>query len=442
MNAENADLRFSAFICGLDNRMITGIELAYGRRSFDFNFDDAQFSVLNTGANNQAPLSDFEVGAAFDLPIASPPFDEIAGSDDSVLIVVSDATRATASAQVVNLLVRRLVQSGVSPARMAIIFATGIHRLVSEKEKVELLTPFIVQRLRILAHNAYDETRLTTLGNTESGVTVEVNSALREFSHILVIGGITFHYFAGFTGGRKSVCPGLASAKTIEATHMLALDFETGGRRAGVRAGLLDGNAVHEACDRVAALVAPTFAINTIVNEQKRAVKLFCGDWRLSHRAACDHYLEQYSVTIAEKRDVVIVSCGGFPHDINMIQAHKALDMAALACKDGGTIILLAECSDGLGRPDFLKWFDESDSRALAARLVNGYEVNGQTAWALLTKAERFRVCLVSELPHDDVRTMRMHPVQTIAEALEQAGHGDGFIMPRGAAVLPWIETT
>ena len=109
-------------------------------------------------------MSDFEVGAAFDSPIASPPLDEIAGSDDSVLIVVSDATRATASAQVVNLLVRRLVQAGVSPANIAIIFATGIHRPVTEKEKTELLTSFVVQRLRVLQHDAYDRAKLTTLG--------------------------------------------------------------------------------------------------------------------------------------------------------------------------------------------------------------------------------------------------------------------------------------
>jgi lactate racemase len=116
--------------------------------------------------------------------------------------------------------------------------------------------------------------------------------------------------------------------------------------------------------------------------------------------------------------------------------------MAALACKDGGTIILLAQCSDGLGRPDFLKWFEADDSRALEARLVNGYEVNGQTAWALLTKAERYRVCLISELPSDEVKRMRMVPVQTIAEALEKVGSREGFIMPRGAAVLPRITTT
>ena len=417
------------------------IELAYGRSSFDFRFDENRFSVLTSNVDHKEPLSDFEIGAAFDDPIASPALDEVAGSDDSVLIVVSDATRATASAQVVNLLIRRLVQAGVSPANIAIIFATGIHRPVSEKETVDLLTAFVVQRVRVLQHDAYDAARLITVGQTASGIDVEVNSALKEFSRVILSGGITFHYFAGFTGGRKSICPGLASARTIEATHMLAMDFEHGGRKAGVRAGALDGNAVHEECERVAQLVAPAFSINTIVDENKRASKIFCGDWRVAHRTACEYYLDQHSVSVPEKRDIVLVSCGGFPHDINMIQAHKALDMAALACNEGGTIILLAECSDGLGRPDFLRWFDASDSRALEARLHDGYEVNGQTAWALLTKAERHRVCLLSELPSEDVKRMRMVPVQSIAEALEQAGGGDGFIMPRGAAVLPRIQT-
>ena len=124
-----------------------------------------------------------------------------------------------------------------------------------------------------------------------------------------------------------------------------------------------------------------------------------------------------------------------------MVQAHKALDMAAHACKDGGTIVLLAECRDGLGRSDFLKWFDSRDSRSLENRLRTGYEVNGQTAWALMTKAERHRVCLVSELRDEQVEKMRMVPVRTIEQALEQSGAGAGFIMPRGAALLPRIES-
>ncbi len=415
-------------------------ELAYGSTSIKFAADDERFSLITDKSASSVPLSDAQIGAAFDSPIASPPLDEIVSSDDSVLLVVSDATRATASAQIVNLLVRRLIQTGVSPGNIAVIFATGIHRRVTEEEKRELLTPFIVQRLRTLDHDAYDEAKLYSLGTTANGVPVEVSTALREFSHVVPIGGINFHYFAGFTGGRKSVCPGLASAKTIEATHMLAFDFERGGRMAGVGPGLLNGNAVHEECERVAELVAPAFGINTIVDERNRAVGVFCGDWRLAHRAACEHYLKRHSFAIGKKRDIVIASCGGFPHDINMIQAHKALDMAAHACKEGGTIILLAECRDGLGRSDFLKWFDAADSRALENKLRNGYEVNGQTAWSLMTKAERYQICLLSELRDEQVEKMRMVPVRSLEQALDRAGGGDGFIMPRGAAVLPRLE--
>lgn len=422
--------------------MSSEIELAYGRSAVTFNRETDRFAVIANASAAETPLKDFAVGAALDSPIDSPPLDEVIDSNDSVLFVVSDATRPTASGQIVNLLVRRLVQIGVSPADMAVIFATGIHRPVTEQEKLELLTPFIVQRLQILQHDAHDPARLTSFGATESGVEIKLSSALREYSRIILTGGINFHYFAGFTGGRKSICPGLASAETIEASHMHALDFETGGRKAGVGTGLLDGNAVHEECERIASLVSPAFGINTIVDHQKRAVKLFCGDWRLAHRAACDYYLDHNSVSIPAKRDVVIASCGGFPYDINLIQAHKALDMASYACTDGGTIVLLAECGDGLGRADFLKWFDCADSLALATRLRSDYEVNGQTAWALLTKAERYRVCLVSQLPDDQVKQMRMTPVRSIAEALDHDSGQGGFIMPRGAAVLPRVEAT
>ncbi|HEY6805157.1 MAG TPA: nickel-dependent lactate racemase [Pyrinomonadaceae bacterium] len=422
---------------------MTNIELGYGQKRFSLPVDAERFSVLAVDSTHEQTLTDVEIGAAFDSPIDSPPLDEVVGPDDSVLIVVSDATRATASAQIVNLLVRRLIQSGIGPANIAIIFATGIHRAVTDQEKLDLLSPFIVQRIRTINHDAYDAKVLTSLGLTERGVPVEVNKALVEYSKVILIGGIGFHYFAGFTGGRKSICPGLSSAATIEATHMLALDFEKGGRKSGVGVGLMDGNAVHEECERVAALVGPAFGINTIVAENNRAVGLFCGDWKPAHRAACAAYLQNHSVEIRAKRDLVIVSCGGFPYDINLIQAHKAMDMAAHACKEGGSIILLAECRDGLGRPDFIKWFESADSAALEQRLQHGYEVNGQTAWSLLTKAERYRVHLVSDLPVADVKRMRMVPAENLESALKQVGDFENaYVMPRGAGILPRLVST
>ncbi|MDQ5846278.1 MAG: nickel-dependent lactate racemase [Acidobacteriota bacterium] len=422
---------------------MTEIELAYGKEFVNFAFDEKRFRILTRGTPQLAPLTDVQIGEGLGAPIDSPPLDDLFSSGDAILIVVSDATRATASAQVVHLLVRRLIQVGVSPADIAIIFATGIHRLVTAEEKSELLTPFIAQRIKMLDHNAYDSSALVTLGSTARGTPVEVNRALKEWPHVIVTGGIGFHYFAGFTGGRKSICPGLASARTIEATHMLALDFETGGRRAGVETGLLEGNAVHEECDQIAAVVSPAFSVNSVVDERGRAVRVYAGDWRAGHRQACEEYLVEHSLPIEERRELVIVSCGGLPYDINLIQAHKALDMAVRACTEGGTIILLAECRDGLGRPDFLKWFDETDSRALAMRLGNEYEVNGQTAWSLLTKAERYRVHLVSELPDADVSRMRMLPGRSLKAVIDTIGSDvEGYIMPSGASVLPMASSS
>lgn len=417
------------------------IELGYGQASISFAFDETRFRVLAPESVEEHPLSDAEIGAAFDAPVGSKPLEEIIQPGESVLIVVSDATRATASAQVVNLLVRRLIELGAMPQDINIIFAAGIHRAVTAQEKSELLTPFIVQRIKTIDHDAYDPSAILNLGVTRRGTPVEINRALKEHEHVILTGGIGFHYFAGFTGGRKSVCPGLASARTIEATHMLALDFEKGGRRSGVGTARLEGNAVHEECEEIASLVAPSFLVNTIVDERGRAVRAFTGDWRAAHRRACTEYLESHSSRIERERELVIASCGGSPYDINIIQAHKTFDMAAHACTEGGTIILLAECSDGLGRADFMKWFESEDSGALEERLREAYEVNGQTAWSLLTKAERHRVFLISSLPDEQVRRMRMTPASTIEEALAQTDYkADGYILPRGASVLPLLK--
>ncbi|MEA3012993.1 MAG: lactate racemase [Sphingomonadales bacterium] len=417
------------------------IQLGYGRGAVPFEFEGGRFEVLEGEASEERPLTDAEVGAALDDPLDSQPLEDIISPGESVLVVVSDATRATGSAQVVNLLVRRLISLGVAPHDLRVIFATGVHRPVTREEKAELLTPFIVQRVRTLAHDADDGSRHVTLGETERGTPVELDRALFEHSHVILTGAVGFHYFAGFTGGRKSVCPGLASRRTIEATHLQALDFESGGRRAGVGAGRLDGNAVHEECERIAAEAAPSFLVNTVTDARGRVVRLYAGDWRAAHRMACAGYADSHTVLIKERREVVVASAGGAPADLNLIQAHKALEMASYACAEGGHIVLAAECADGLGRDDFLKWFDAPDSRALATRLRDSYEVNGQTAWSLLTKAERFRVHLVSNLAEEDVRRMRMTPARTVEEAVARAGAGAaGYVLPRGAAYMPVVS--
>ncbi|MBS1794204.1 MAG: nickel-dependent lactate racemase [Acidobacteria bacterium] len=419
------------------------IELKYGNSRIPFEYDENRFAVL--GAERRfAPLTDAGIGARLDAPVGSPPLEEIVEPGETVLVVVPDATRQTASAQVVNLLVRRLIANGTRPFDIRIIFATGIHRAVTDDEKRALLTPFIHQRIRTLDHRARDLMRAAGLESTQfagfgefDGIPVELNRALVEHDRVIVVGGVTFHYFAGFTGGRKLICPGLASEATIAATHRLAFDFERHERRAGVGPGILDGNAVHEAFMKVAAHIEPSFSVNTITDDRGQAVEVFAGDWRAAHRAACAHYAAEHTVRIDEKRDLVIVSAGGAPYDLNLIQAHKALEMASLACNDGGTIRFLAECPDGLGRDDFLDWFAAPTSAGLAENLVRAYQVNGQTAWSLLRKAERFRIEILTSLPENQTRRMRLQKTEDFAKALNDLDPpAKGYILPDGAKFL------
>ena len=412
------------------------IDLRWGTRDIPFAFDENRFVVL--GAADERPrLSDVQIGERLDAPIGTPTIEEIVNDGETVLIVVPDATREVGCGQIVNLVVRRLIASGINPFDIRIIFATGIHRGVTEEEKQKILTPFVAQRIKALDHHPRDLMQIVRLGETDSGLPIELNRALVEHDHVILIGGVSFHYFAGFTGGRKLVCPGLASQKTVSATHKLAFDCERLDRREGVGSGLLDGNPVHEAFAEVARKVNVSFCITTNVNEAGEIVDLHCGDLITSHRAACDEFAERHSIKVVEKRDIVIVSCGGHPHDLNMIQAHKALDAAAPACKEGGMIVLLAECSEGLGRPDFLNWFDSENSDALAKRLCESYQVNGQTAWSLLRKTERFDVRIVTALPAEATEKMRMVSMQSLDRTMKKAAtEKAGYILPFGAKTL------
>lgn len=415
---------------------MANIQLRYGKASVSFDYDEDRFAVL--GSEREEPaLSDAEIGAKLDDPIDSGTIEEIVQPNESVLIVVPDATRRTASGQIVNLLVRRLIANGTMPFDIRIIFATGIHRRVTEEEKQSILTPFIVQRIKTLDHNSRDLAQIVRLGETAGGIPIELNRALTEHDCVIVVGGVAFHYFAGFTGGRKLICPGLASSRTISATHKLAFDCATKSRRENVGAGILDGNAVHEAFTSVAEKLPPSFSVSTIVNERDETIDLFAGDWIAAHRRACAAYASEHTIKITEKRDLVIVGGSGFPHDVNMIQAHKALDAAARACADGGTIIFLAECAEGLGREDFLNWFDAQNSDALAEKLCESYQVNGQTAWSLLQKAERFDVKVITSLTEGETRRMRLQKARDLDEILSGIDKNTkGYILPFGAKFL------
>lgn len=412
------------------------VQLRYGHAQIPFEYDENQFQILGEKTESRA-LSDVEIGERLDNPVDSAPLEEIIQPNETVLLVVPDATREAAAGQIVNLLVRRLIANGTNPGDIRIIFATGIHRPVTEEEKREILTTFIAQRIKILEHDAKDLMSHLRLGETARGISIELNRALVEHDHVILVGGITFHYFAGFSGGRKMICPGLGSSRTISETHKLAFDFERKTRGAGVDLAKLSGNPVHEEFAEIVRKINPSFSTNSIVNDRGELTELFAGNWQTAHERACEFYEKTHLVQISEKRETVIVSAGGSPLDINLIQAHKALEMAARACTNGGTIILLAECGDGLGRKDFLKWFESETSNALAEKLCSSYQVNGQTAWSLMTKAERFNIRIITAIPERETNLMRLKKFGSLNEALAGIDkNSKGYILPFGGKFL------
>ena len=205
---------------------------------------------------------------------------------------------------------------------------------------------------------------------------------------------------------------------------------------------LLDGNPVHQAFQEAASFIGPSFAITTVVNDAGEVTEVFSGNWITSHRHACKSYLASHCVGISERRDIVIASCGGHPLDINMIQAHKTLEAASHACKDGGSIILIADCVDGLGRADFIDWFNCNNSDDLAVRLCANYQVNGQTAWSLLRKTERFSVEILTSLNARDVEKMGMKKISDLEQITRRLAAGQtGYILPVGSKVALKIES-
>jgi nickel-dependent lactate racemase len=361
---------------------------------------------------------------------------------EKVVIVTSDITRYSASEIYLPLLVERLNHVGIKDSAIEIIIALGIHRRQTEHEHKKILGP-LFGRIRVSDHDCDDPGKLVFMGRTAGGVPVEINRRVAEAERLILTGTIGYHYFAGFGGGRKSILPGVASRSSCMASHFVLLNPEPGsGKNPLAATGVLAGNPVHAAMDEACAMVEPDFILNTVLSPDKRIMAVFAGDWRDAHATGCRYYGERFSFPIAERADLVVVSCGGFPKDINFIQAHKSMEYASQALKDGGVMVLLAHCRDGYGHPTFFNWFRFKELPQFEAELRRHYEINGQTAYSALQKALRFRVILVSDIPPEEVETMGMTPARELDEALSMAEamlppDYKAYVIPEGGTVLP-----
>jgi nickel-dependent lactate racemase len=416
------------------------MELKYGERSYSLQLPEEHLAgVVRTELRRPEAAPEELISAALDR--CAEQLARIAPGE-RIVIVTSDITRYTASEIYLPLLVERLNRAGVADNHITVVIALGIHRRQSEAEHRKILGP-LYGRIRVIDHDCDDPGKLVTLGITTGGVEVEINRSVAEADHVILTGTIGFHYFAGFGGGRKSVLPGVASRKSCMASHFAVLNQGEGtGKNILATTGNLHANPVHQAMDEACAMLSPLFILNTVLSPDKSIMSVFAGEWRSAHKAGCSFYGGQFSFPIKARANLVVASCGGFPKDINLIQAHKSMEYGSMALVDGGVMILLAECRDGYGNATFFNWFRFRELGAFEAALRSRYEINGQTAYSLLQKAERFRIILVSKLPPEEVRQMQLIPARDLDEAMALAKEllpedYTGYVIPDGGTVLP-----
>jgi len=420
---------------------LTGsLTLRYG--ASELRLDPAPFRLdpIEPPAETTGPTLE----AALDAPVGSLPLEEIVRPGERVLLVVSDATRESGAAEVVQALLVRLRGAGVLPDAVRAAVATGLHPPPGEEGYRALLGP-AASLVRRTAVPPWLPTDFVDHGVTSRGTPVHLHRALSEADRVVLTGAIGFHYYAGFSGGRKSILPGMAAAASIAANHLLALSGPEGRRHPAATAAQLAGNPVHLDMTEGAARCAPSFLVNTVVGADRQLRAAFAGHWELAHRTGCDWLLRHRAVAIDGPRPFALVSAGGLPHDVDLIQAHKAIEGAFPLVAAGGAMVVVAACPRGAGHVQMEAWLDGRDADAIRARLASRYEVYGQTAHALRAKAERVRTWLISSLPPALVERAGMIPAASVGEAMRAAaqhlgGGTEGYFVPRGAACLPRLS--
>lgn len=421
------------------------LNLKYGKTNLSFRIPSE--NLLGIIAPREVPPRDTFglIESVLDTPTSSPPFDEIFRNDDRISLVVSDITRYTGSEIYLPILINRLNRVGVSDDHITIVFALGIHRQQLPHEQRAIVGDEVYRRVRVSDHNPYDSRNLTYLGRTDKGVRIEINRLVAEADKIILTGTIGFHYLAGFGGGRKGIMPGVASFDSCLDAHLQVLNpTEVGGRHPKAKTGVLTGNPFHEVMVQACEMLCPIFLFNTILSPTKEIVEVVAGDYVSAHQHGCGLLLENFSPELKEKADLVIVSCGGFPRDINFIQAHKSIDYAVNTLNDDGVMIVLAECLDGFGNQTFLDWFKYNDLLDFEKALRENFEINGQTAYSTLIKARKAKIVLISELASDDVKKMSMIPAESIDQGLSIAHEMLGkqpstYVIPDGGSIFPRV---
>ena len=355
--------------------------------------------------------------------------DDFAGSR-SAAILASDITRPAPSHLLLPPLIRRLKDLGVDD--LQIVFGLGTHRRMTDDEVSRLLQGSIK-----LPHMQHDPGKCIHLGETSRGTPVEINETVASSDLIIATGNIEYHYYAGYSGGAKAVLPGVSSERSVIRNHELMRDPLSA-------TGRLD-SPVRQDMEEAAGIAGLDYILNVVLNGRNDIVQAVAGDYIRAHRSGAATVDRMYRRAVKPAK-IVVTCAGGRPKDLNLFQAQKALDNAKNAALPGGSIILVAECCEGLGHPVFERWASEADSAEQCwERFGREYEFGGHKAAFLAKESLEHHLILVSALPLEQAEMCFFSPAKTLQQALELARERQGkgarmLVMPHGNLTLAVAE--
>jgi len=378
--------------------------------------------------------------------IEAVPPGEFLGGGRRVAIVLSDITRVLRAHQFLDGLLDMLGACGVSDADIDLIFALGAHRRQSRDEMASLVGAKTAARVRLHEHDAL-AADLVHLGTTSRGTPVLINRRVAEADLVVAVGGVTFHDFAGYSGGRKSIVPGVAGIDTIRHNHRLLLPSRRGaGRHPSAVPGILDGNPVHEDMLEAALLLPRVYAVQVVIGQDGRIAFAVAGDLRAAHARAVAEVDLRFQAPLPGPADLVIAGAGGFPKDVSFYQATRTVEPILRAVRRGGRVVLAAECREGLGDPDFDRWLRRHRTvEALEDALRAEFQVCGFIAYALWLGMEKATFTAVTGLTSADLALTRLLPAASLQHAVDEALASLGpeaqvYVMPDAGAVLPVVR--
>lgn len=416
------------------------LQLKFGKDHLDLDVSALSSSPTVLTGKHPPKLTDAAacVVEAMAHPIGSGTIaEEVArrGAHEAV-IVVNDVTRPTPNHLMLPPILAQVEAAGIARHKITLVVATGIHRGDTPEEMAATLGADIVRNYRVVNHDCDDNANLAYVGTLVHGTEFYVNKLVHEASMVITTGVIGPHYFAGFSGGRKSIFPGVSARKSIEHNHSLM-------KSPAAAVAAIDGNPVSEEMVDAGRKVDVGFIVNVVVDASGTVCAVVAGDMEQAWLRGVAMCHEMAVTPIDALYDVAIASSGGYPKDINVYQAQKGLDNAQRAVGPGGTIVLVADCSEGYGEPTFEDWMIKASAvDDVLARFAVQFELGGHKAYSLARVIKEKHVILISKLPDATVRQLFMTPAHSIDEALDlvRERHGHAFscvVMPSAGGVVP-----